>query len=84
MTHNNFMPQPLPSLTIRAGLILFAVGIVFVLVDVLPFFAAARDRPLWLNLACLAAPLGFALAVGGALRAGRADQRRAVDEVARG
>jgi hypothetical protein len=36
---------------------------------------------LWLNLACLLAPLGFAVAIGAALRAGRAEQRAAARRV---
>jgi uncharacterized membrane protein YhdT len=44
---------------------------------VLPFFLGDGDRPLWMNLACLAAPLGFAIAVGAAIRSGRSEQRRA-------
>jgi hypothetical protein len=63
---------------VRIGLVLFALGLAAIAVDVLPFFADDRDRPLWLNLTCLLAPLGFALAVGSALRAGRAEQRAAL------
>ena len=66
---------------LRTGVLLFAVGLVFVAIDVLPFFAGDRDTPLWLNLACLLAPLGFAIAVGTALRGGRAEQRAAVREL---
>lgn len=65
-----------PSLT-RLGLALFAVGLVFTAVTVLPFFLGQGNRPLWLNAGCLLAPLGLTLAVTGAVRAGRADQRAA-------
>ena len=68
---------------VRIGLALFVVGLAFVAVDVLPFFLGDHNTPLWLNLACLLAPLGFAVAVWGALRAGRAEQRAALDEVTR-
>jgi hypothetical protein len=71
------------SRTVRVGLALFALGLVAIAVDVLPFFAHDHNRPLWLNLLCLLAPLGFALAVGSALRAGRAEQRAAFDAVRR-
>ena len=63
------------SRTVRIGLILFALGLVATAVDVLPFFADHHNQPLWLNLICLLAPIGFAMAVGSALRAGRAEQR---------
>jgi hypothetical protein len=72
--------------SIRIGLLMFAVGLVFILVDVLPFFGGDSNRPLWLNLACLLAPLGFAVVVGSGLRRGRAEQRaaaRAVDDARR-
>ena len=66
------------SRAVRAGLLLFVVGLVFIAVDVVPFFDGDRDTPLWLNLACLLAPLGFAVAVWSALRVGREEQRAAV------
>jgi uncharacterized membrane protein YhdT len=64
------------SLTV--GLVLFAVGVAFVVVDVAPFLAGDRETPLWLNLACLLAPIGFGVCVWSALRPGRADQRAAL------
>ncbi|MEO7260297.1 MAG: hypothetical protein ABI047_03410 [Jatrophihabitantaceae bacterium] len=63
---------------VRSGFALFALGLVFTAVTVLPFFLGEHDRPLWLNAGCLLAPAGLALAVTGALRAGRADQRAAL------
>jgi hypothetical protein len=72
------LPQ---SRAVRAGLLLFVAGLVFIAVDVLPFFADDHNTPLWLNLACLLAPVGFAIAVWSGFRAGRAEQRAAVDEL---
>jgi hypothetical protein len=75
-----FLPGQSP--VIRVGLALFAVGLIFIAIDVLPFFFSDHNTPLWLNLACLLAPAGFAIAVGSALRAGRNEARaaaRAVD-----
>lgn len=66
---------------VRIGSALFVLGLIFIAIDVLPFFAGRHDTPLWLNLACLLAPLGFALAVGSALRAGREEQRTAARAV---
>jgi hypothetical protein len=77
------MPALPDSRGVRVGLALFVVGLLFVLVDVLPFFFGDHNTPLWLNLACLAAPFGFAIAVGSVIRAGRAAQRRAVEELDR-
>ena len=69
---------------VRLGVALFVVGIGFIAADVVPFFFSAHDRPLWLNLACLLAPLGSAVAVWSGLRSGRAQQRAAVRELDRG
>jgi uncharacterized membrane protein YhdT len=69
---------------VRIGLVLFVAGLVFIAADVLPFFAGDHNTPLWLNLACLLAPAGFAVAVGSALRAGRDEQRAAVRELSDG
>jgi uncharacterized membrane protein YhdT len=60
------------------GVALFAVGLVFVAVDVLPFLAGDSDTPLWLNLACLLAPVGFAVMVWTVFRRGREEQRAAL------
>jgi len=66
------------SRPVRVGLVLFAVGVVFIAVDVLPFFAGDENTPLWMNLACLLAPLGFLIAIWSAFRTGRAQQRAAL------
>jgi uncharacterized membrane protein YhdT len=75
-------PLVLPA-AVGVGLALFVVGIGFVAADVVPFFFSDHNRPLWLNLACLLAPLGFAVAGWSGLRAGRAAQREAVRELDR-
>jgi hypothetical protein len=71
------------SRTVRIGLGLFVLGVLAIVVDVVPFFADHHDNPLWLNLACMLAPVGFAVAVGSALRSGRAEQRHALDALPR-
>lgn len=81
------MPAPArPRRGVQVGLLLCALGVLFVLVDVLPFFAGAHDRPLWLNLACLLLPLGLVVAVWSALARGRREQKaayRAVEDAQR-
>ncbi len=67
--------------SVRFGLILFALGTVFITVDVATFFVGGRNTPLWLNLLCACAPIGFAIAVWGTVRVGRAEQRQALDEL---
>jgi len=67
--------------SVRIGMILFLVGLIFVLLTVLPFFFGDHNRPLWLNLGCLLAPIGFVVALTGAVRQGRAEQLAALREV---
>ncbi|MDQ2837848.1 MAG: hypothetical protein M3Y42_20185 [Actinomycetota bacterium] len=69
--------------SVRIGFALFVIGLVFLVVTVLPFFFGDHNRPLWLNLGCLGVPIGFVVAVTGAVRAGRADQRAALAELDR-
>jgi uncharacterized membrane protein YhdT len=68
---------------VRIGVVLFVVGLLFIAIDVLPFFFGDKDTPLWLNLACLLAPIGFAVAVWSGLKAGRDEQRAAVRNLER-
>ena len=67
--------------SVRLGFALFALGLVFLVIAVVPFFFGDHNRPLWLNLGCMLAPLGFVVAVVGALRAGRAEQRAAANQL---
>ena len=67
---------------VRVGLVLFVLGLIFVIIDVTPFFFDHHNTPLWLNLACLLAPAGFGIAVWSGLASGRSDQRAAARAVA--
>jgi hypothetical protein len=67
---------------VRVGLVLFVLGLIFVVIDVTPFFFDHHNTPLWLNLMCLLAPAGFGIAVWSGLAGGRADQRAAARAVA--
>jgi len=67
--------------SVTIGFVLFVIGLVFLAIVVLPFFLGDDNRPLWLNLCCLLAPLGFIVALTGTVRAGRADQRAALREL---
>jgi hypothetical protein len=69
------------SRAVRLGLVLFVLGLVFIAVDICLFWANDHNTPLWLNLLCLAAPAGFAIAVWTGLRAGREEQRAALRAV---
>lgn len=64
------------ALLVHTGIGLFLVGLLVVLVTVLPFLVGAQKQPLWLDLACLSAPLGLALALAGLARGARDVRRR--------
>lgn len=63
---------------VRTGIWLFAIGLAFVAADIIWWWAGGEDSPLWLNLLCLLAPIGFAVATWSGLGAGRAEQRAAL------
>ncbi|HEX5496561.1 MAG TPA: hypothetical protein VFX70_18525 [Mycobacteriales bacterium] len=64
------------ALLVRTGIALFVVGLLVVLVTVVPFLFGARERPLWLGLACLSTPVGLVLALVGLARGTRDVRRR--------
>lgn len=64
------------------GAAVFAAGLLCVGVDMLIFATGGHNTPLWLNLGCLAAPIGLAIAVVAVLRRARAEQRAAVETTA--
>jgi len=61
--------------------VLFVLGLLFVAGDVIWFFGGGHDSPVWLNALCMLAPVGFFVAVGSALHAGRAEQRAALQSL---
>ena len=61
---------------VRAGAVVFVIGLVAVLLVVLPFFFGVEDRPLPLNLAAgVLPPLGLLLALVGMVREARSVTR---------
>jgi hypothetical protein len=69
--------------SVRIGFILFAVGLVFLVTTVVPFFFHDHNRPVWLNVGCMLAPAGLLIAIVGVVRAGRSEQRDAAAELQR-
>lgn len=74
-------PRPGDGL-VRAGGVLFVVGVVLAVVNFVPFFFGSTDRPVWVNLGTFAMPLGFGLAIVGVLRAVRASHRTGQEQQA--
>ena len=62
---------------VRAGALLFGLGVVGVLVVVVPFLLGRDDAPLWTTLLALLLPAGLGLALLGLLRGARARRRAA-------
>lgn len=50
---------------------LFTVGLLGILTVFVLFATGHHDLPLWLNLVCLLAPVGFAVGVAGAVMQAR-------------
>lgn len=56
---------------VRAGALLFAAGLVGVLLVVVPFLLGRDDAPLWTTLLASLLPVGLGLALLGLLRGAR-------------
>jgi hypothetical protein len=70
------MPPGRSPVLVRAGVLVFALGLLAVAVIFAMFAAGAHDLPLWLNLAAMLAPVGFGLALLGLFRQARQSSRR--------
>lgn len=69
-------PQPGDRL-VRAGALLFGVGVLGVLAVLVPFLLGRADAPLWSTLLASLLPVGLGLALLGLLRGARARRRAA-------
>jgi uncharacterized membrane protein YhdT len=49
----------------KIGMIVFTLGLLAIIADVVIFASGGRDLPVWLNLACMLAPVGLALGLIG-------------------
>ena len=70
-----------PAGFIRLGVLMFAVGVAAIGATFLAYATGAHDRPVWQNLLCMLAPLGFGLSVWGLVRAGKAEARAAESRI---
>jgi len=60
---------------VRAGAVVFAVGVVATVAIVVPFFLGRSDAPLGLVLPTLLMPVGLGIALSGLLRSARRGRR---------
>src|SRR5664280_2374544 len=56
---------------VRAGAVVFVVGVLAVLADLVPFFLGHPNRPLLVNVAAFLAPVGLGIALLGLARSAR-------------
>ena len=56
----------------KVAMVVFAVGVIAIVVDLALFASGSRDLPLWLNLLCLLAPVGLGRRPAGHLLSRRA------------
>ena len=61
---------------VRAGAVLFGVGVLGVLAVVVPFLFGRDDAPLWTTLLASLLPAGLGLSLLGLLRSARSHRRR--------
>ena len=79
MTGRHAGGLPLPGeRMVRAGAVLFGLGVVGVVVVVVPFLLGRDDAPLWTTLLASLLPVGLGLALLGLLRGARARRRERV------
>jgi hypothetical protein len=60
---------------VRAGAVVFGIGLLTGLAVVLPYFLGRTDAPLVLTLGTLLMPVGLGVALSGLLRAARRGRR---------
>ena len=63
-------PRPGDGL-VRAGAVLFGLGVLGVLAVLVPFLLGREDAPLWTTLVASLLPVGLALSLLGLLRGAR-------------
>lgn len=61
---------------VRAGALLFGLGVLGVLAVVVPFLLGRDDAPLWTTLVASLLPVGLGLALVGLLRGARTRRRQ--------
>lgn len=60
---------------VRAGAVLFGLGVLGVLAVVVPFLVGEDDAPLWTTLVASLLPVGLAVSLVGLLRGARSRRR---------
>ncbi len=56
----------------KVGMVLFAVGLLAIVANLILFAAGNRNLPVWLNVTCMLAPVGLGVGLVGVVRDARA------------
>ncbi len=64
-------------------MVLFAIGLLAIVADLVLFASGSRNLPVWLNVTCMLAPVGLGVGLVGVLREARADGRARATRVSR-
>ena len=64
-THPRWPDRRKSAPLVKVGMILFFIGGLAILADVVLFASGHQDLPLWLNLSALLAPIGFGVGMVG-------------------
>ncbi len=64
-TQSRWPNRPSASPLMKVAMVVFAVGVIAIVVDMALFASGSQDLPLWLNLLCLLAPVGLGVGLLG-------------------
>lgn len=64
-------------------MVLFALGLLAILTDLVLFATGSRNLPVWLNVACMLAPVGLGVGLIGVVKEARAGGRARAARVSR-
>jgi uncharacterized membrane protein YhdT len=67
----------------KVGMVLFAIGLLAIVADLVLFATGSRNLPVWLNATCMLAPVGLGVALIGVLREARTNGRARATRVSR-
>ena len=59
----------------KLGMVVFTLGLLAIVADVILFASGSRNLPLWLNLVAMLAPVGLGLGLVGVFLESRRDTR---------
>lgn len=67
----------------RIGTVLFVIGVLAILADLVLFATGSRNLPVWLNVMCMLAPVGLGVGLVGVVREARANGRARATRITR-